>query len=177
MTGEQKAFLSFCCSVVVLQFSLSCAQLLARLWQGSLPELCCVGLGGGPGSPGTMGMSPSPHRRNQKNRRTPFSLIMSAELQIKNKGRGSSLGLMLFWDKKMWNAFLPGTVSSKKCKLWSQILLTVDMHPLSGQWHNCMCKWGWKHAGLLPDSTAVHIVCNILGTQLVLPSIISEASF
>lgn len=100
MTGEQKAFLSFCCSVVVLQFSLSCAQLLARLWQGSLPELCCVGLGGGPGSPGTMGMSPSPHRRNQKNRRTPFSLIMSAELQIKNKGRGSSLRLMLFWDKK-----------------------------------------------------------------------------
>lgn len=45
MTGEQKAFLSFCCSVAVLQFSLSCAQLLARLWQGSLPGLVLCGTG------------------------------------------------------------------------------------------------------------------------------------
>lgn len=45
MTGEQKAFLSFCCSVAVLQFSLSWAQLLAGLWQGNLPGLVLRGAG------------------------------------------------------------------------------------------------------------------------------------
>lgn len=57
-----------------------------------------MGLGGGLESPGTVGMGPSPHRRNQKNRRTPFDLIMSEEPQIKYQGRGSSL--TFFWGKK-----------------------------------------------------------------------------
>lgn len=177
MTGEQKAFLSFCCSVAVLQFSLSCAQLLARLCQGSLPGLVQCGTGRWSGESWNVGMSPLPHHRNQKNRRTPFSLIMPVEPQMKNKGEGKFFKINVILGQKLQNAFLLGMVCSNKCKLWSQILLPVDMHPLSGQQNNCMCKWGWKHTGLLPDSTAVQIVCNILGTQLVLPSIISEASF
>lgn len=49
-----------------------------------------MGLGGGLESPGTMGMSPSPHHRKQKNRRTPFGLILSEEPQIK-KTRGGEV--------------------------------------------------------------------------------------
>ena len=136
-----------------------------------------MGLGGGLDSPGTMGMSPSPHHRNQKNRRTPFSLIMSEEPQIKNKGRGSSLRLMFFWGKKCamlprqgW--FLVTNINCGHKQSWQRVCACVEWTAASP--HR---RAGRKRAGLLPDSIAVQIVHSILGTHLVLPSIISEASF
>lgn len=154
MTGEQKAFLSFCCSVAVLQFSLSCAQLLAGLWQGNLPGPLLCGTGRWSRSPGAVGMSPWPHHRNQKNRKTHFSPIMSVEPQLKNKGRGSSLRLMLFFGKKS---------EMLSCQGWFVAANVICGHKYSCQW---ICTL-WVDSGIIACASGVGstLVCYQIPQQ------------